>query len=795
MQWLYKGIPLKDYLLHIIKEKSDAKYLYSTVRRILSKEYSEGINLDILINDVLSRNKIKKIIAGDYKKQEKQAWNYQGIPLKKYLCSIVKNKDDLKFLYDSIKVILEREYTSGTQLDMLIEDILNRERIKSIINGEYTKSIEEKWEYKGISLTEYVDLYIKSEYRSTRQIRQNIEDYVTAKIKRENLSTRAREAIISEYIETPRFKKFLATPPKRKLSYFYNGEKLYHYLKRNVADKNNLNYIYCLIINRVHKILNLDDNKDLETVVNYVMASDEIIDLINAKHIKKIEREQWPYQNGLLIDYLKSIDLNGKRIVTVYLQVKGYINRRFPNGFITLEEKRVAVETYIDSESFANYIKYGYTNKTYYYKGMLLINYIKLYYIELLEINLKTPDDLYSKILSIISRCENIETLTLEEIEQLIDSILKSDEIRTYLNKKKTTPEFWNYNDRNLKDVIVEKYCTVIENDFDLYRIYSFITRNARKLKLENPEKNNNDIIGTFLTEDYVKNFITEYARKKEIRAELKRKTILYDNREDIDYIRLYALDNNLDINEIIEISKQGFNFYSSIIILEYSLKFDVSVKSLIDFTLNSDMSSDNYLLWLFKLGFRDYISDVIEKNKKLINLWIYRSIISVFHEMTNINYEDIYSFLNELLISKHIGITVSINNLFFSFRSFIQSCIKRCLLEIKHKNSQFKNMESLDDEDFYIQLSSGDNMEDNYIETEEAYIINDAINSLDKLEQEFIDLKYGFSGKQHSLIEIKKIWESKGIFISLEELQQIDIDVLSKLRNNPNILNLERRL
>ena len=47
------------------------------------------------------------------------------------------------------------------------------------------------------------------------------------------------------------------------------------------------------------------------------MTSEEIINLINAKQVRKIEREPWPYQNGLLIDYLKSIDLNEKKLVTI----------------------------------------------------------------------------------------------------------------------------------------------------------------------------------------------------------------------------------------------------------------------------------------------------------------------------------------------------------------------------------------------------------------------------------------------------------------------------------------------
>lgn len=795
MQWIYKSVSLKDYLFSVLKDESELQYLYATVRRILAKEYKEGTDLDLLIDEVLTRDKIKRIIEGEYVKQEKQEWNYSGIPLKEYLSSVVENKIDLKYLYDTVKIVLEREYTEGTDLDSLVEDILKRPKIKAIISGEYTKKAEEKWEYKGLSLTRYIEIYIKSEYRTTRQIRQNIEDYVTARIKKENLGIEAREGLITEYINSPRFKKFITTPPRKRISYFYRGEKLYHYLKRNVTDLQNLNYIYCLIISKISKIYNSDSTKNIDTIVDFVMASEEVVNLINSQNISKIKREVWLCRDGLLIDYLKSIDLNGKKLVTVYLQIKHYVISRNPNGFKTVFERKKAVEAYVDSEQFAKYLKYGYTNKTYFYKGMLLIDYIKLYYGEILKSNLKSPDNLYGKILSMISRCENIETLSPEEIEQLIDSILKSDEIKIYLNKKKTSYENWNYNNRDLKDVISIRFADIIDDDFDLYRIYAFITRNARKLKYENPELDNNDVIGSFLEDEFVRIYKAEYVRRKEIRKEVKEKNTLYENKDDFDFICFYAEEKNLDMSEIMKICKQGFNYYSAIIILEYSLKFDTPVKELIDFTLNNTDFDDNQLLWLFKLGFRDYIVDVVERNRRLINMWIYKCRLTTFMGTCNLDFDDIYSFLIELLLTRHIALTVTIDNLFASFKAFIQSCIKRYFLEMRGKSKQFKNLSSLDDEDFYCQLSSDDDIEGAYINSERTAILVDAIKGLDSFEREFIDLRYGFTGSQHSLQEIKRVLEARGDFVSFEELERMDSDILDKLRENPNILNFAKRI
>lgn len=43
--------------------------------------------------------------------------------------------------------------------------------------------------------------------------------------------------------------------------------------------------------------------------------------------------------------------------------------------------------------------------------------------------------------------------------------------------------------------------------------------------------------------------------------------------------------------------------------------------------------------------------------------------------------------------------------------------------------------------------------------------------------------------------LKLKKFGKSKGTFVTLEDLEQMDIDVLNKLRNNSNILNLGRKL
>lgn len=123
---------------------------------------------------------------------------------------------------------------------------------------------------------------------------------------------------------------------------------------RVVADKQNVNYIYCFIIGRISKRHILDQSKDLDSIINDVMASEEVIILINTETLKKAEKEPWPYKNGLLINYLKSIDLNGKKPLIVYLHVKNYLKWKYPNGFQSLEEKRLLLKNILLQQSLLN---------------------------------------------------------------------------------------------------------------------------------------------------------------------------------------------------------------------------------------------------------------------------------------------------------------------------------------------------------------------------------------------------------------------------------------------------------
>ena len=328
MQWTYKNISLKEYLYSILKNKDDLTYLYSTVRRILKKEYDSTENIDMLIEDILNRDKIQRIIRGEYKKQESKSWNFKGELLKTYLYNIIYNKNDLDYLYHKIKVILEREYILGEDLDSHIENILARDDIKKIIAGTYKKKEDTAWIYKGIPLMTYIELNIKSEHHTSSQIRKNIESYVSKRLTKENLDISKRAEIIEEYLQSNQFQKFLVEGSKERQEYFYNGEKLRAYLKRNIQDENNLDYIYQKITAKVSHMHSLDPKKDLESIIDSVIHDKNIL---NEENITKVEREEWPYQDGLLIDYLKTIDLKDKKLITVYIQVKDFINRKYPD--------------------------------------------------------------------------------------------------------------------------------------------------------------------------------------------------------------------------------------------------------------------------------------------------------------------------------------------------------------------------------------------------------------------------------------------------------------------------------
>lgn len=725
MQWTYKNISLKEYLYSILKNKDDLTYLYSTVRRILKKEYDSTENIDMLIEDILNRDKIQRIIRGEYKKQESKSWNFKGELLKTYLYNIIYNKNDLDYLYHKIKVILEREYILGEDLDSHIENILARDDIKKIIAGTYKKKEDTAWIYKGIPLMTYIELNIKSEHHTSSQIRKNIESYVSKRLTKENLDISKRAEIIEEYLQSNQFQKFLVEGSKERQEYFYNGEKLRAYLKRNIQDENNLDYIYQKIIAKVSHMHSLDPKKDLESIIDSVIHDKNIL---NEENITKVEREEWPYQDGLLIDYLKTIDLKDKKLITVYIQVKDFINRKYPDGFHSLEEKKKAIEDYVQSDMFSKYLKYGYINKKYFYKGMPLVRYLEQNYKEELMKSNKTVENLYYKIKRILNEYPDIDTLSLEQIEDLIEIILNSDEIKIYLNQVKIDHENWSYQGENLKDILSRIYSEIICDEDDLYKIYSSIVYNARVMKKKHPEISNENIINSLLNPSFISDFKEKYQLRKLLKKEVKIKQELYDNKDDLAYIKLYCLENKLDINDVINIAKKGFNYYSAIIMLEYSIKFGENIEELIDFTLNGDESDNNYLLWMFKLGFKNYEAILVQKNKGLIYLLIQEFTYKILDNNININIEEIFSFLNELLLKKHIAITVSKDYLFYSFKSFITSCIKIYLFQIR-KDDKYKYVPFNDNIDSTFIFES--KIEDEYILLDQSQILMNEISKL----------------------------------------------------------------
>lgn len=799
MEWRYNGILLIDHLNNIIKDKKQLKYVYATIRRILKKEYEKNpkANIDDLINDILNMDKIKNIINSSYiKKVEKITWIYREVPLKEYIkqniISPKKNQEQiyLKIKNEAIKISSEQNKNLIDNMDEIITSVLNSDNFKKYLNMD--KKEDTKWYFKNIPLIKYISLNFDSSFRTKKQIRQNIEDEVTKQLKKDNLDNSYREEYIDNYINSSKFKKFLKTNPNEKLQYYYKNKKLYHYLEESVVDKNNLQYIYHLIVSKIRKIYNEQSNISLNEIVKNVVDSNEIEKLINSTSIEKLNKEIWPYKNGLLIDYIRSIDLNGKDPQIVYLQVKQYINNNYPSGFLTIEDKEQAISKYINSIYFKNYLKYGYTNRTvYFYKNMLFVDYLKLNYKEQLEQNNKSVDNLYHHALYWISNNFDISTSSINEIEYFIDIYLNSDDFKIYINSPKKYYQDWSFNNVNLKDKITQLYSDIIEEENDIYNIYSSIIFNAHKIKNKYPEMNNNEIISKFFTKEYISEYSSKFIKKREIKKEVDKKTLLWNNKDDINYITIYALENKLDVCDILEISSKGFNYYSSIILIEYSIKYEYDLNKLLEETieiLKKEQLTDNEALWLFKLGYKSYIYEVIKKNKKRINNYIFK-----YKRKTGLNiytdFDDIYSFLTMLLITKHISITVSKDYLMNSFMSFVSNSIERYFLTLRRKSIEY----SLDYDNGYNRIKNLNNNENNYLKKEEREILLNAINELNEIEKEFVLLRYGFINYPHNIEQIKNILNKKGIYITENELIKMDKDIINKLKENPKILSLNK--
>lgn len=779
--WNYKGEPLKKYLKKIVEEE-DLEFLYSKIRRILDKEYNEDINLDQLIEDILNRNDIKDIINKKYVKQEKNDWIYKGILLKDFLRTLV-DEEQLDFLYRNICVCLRNEYKDGMNLDQLIEDILQREKFIDIIDGSYIKKVEQKWYYKEISLIEYVNQNIKSNYRTSAEITEMIRNYVDQKIKNNNLDFSYREQLIEEYINSNSFKRTISRKKLEREEYYYKDIKLRKYISDNIKIKDNLEYVYRYILNR------LNDNNDIDSLMN----SEEIVNLLNSEYIQKTEREHWFYKNGLLIDYLRSIDLYNKKLMSVYIQVKDYINNKYIDGFNNIDEKTRAIEEYIDSEEFQNYLKYGYNNRaTYYYKDMLLIDYIRLNYKEKLKETNRKDDNIYSKIIHYLKKEYDLDSLTIGQRELLIDHYINSIEFNLYLNSKKNVSEKWDYLGISLKELVLQYYDGIIEDETDLNRIYRVYVSKAHKIKNNNKNILNYEIIELLLTDEIVNKTKEEYIKRKQRTKDVQLKQELYNNKTDLSYIYIYCKDNNIDFNKFMDVNNQISNNYSSIMLIEYSNKYNENIEQLIKYTNNiksKENLEDSEYLWLYKLGNREYIYNVIKNNKRKIDQIIYKQMYLNFKRKINIDKEEIYSNLIELLLKKHIIFTSKKEYLINSFMSFIKSIINRYFLELSHSILTV----TLDDTK-YKTISTNEKLENNVIDNDVRNIVVEQISNLSDIEQEFVNLRYGFIDKVYNLYEIKQIFLEKNMTSTIEELQQLESDILRKLGENPKILSLKKK-
>ena len=780
MKWTYKNRLLKDYLRKIIKNKKNLNYLYFSIRQILEKEYDEVKDLDLLIEDILNRDKIKKIINDEYEKKEKKTWTYKNRLLKDYLKEIIKDKKDLEYLYKMFRRELQKEYDEAKDLDLLVENILNRDKFKKIIDGSYVKNKQENWYYKNMRLSDYIKQNINSEYRTLREIRANIEDNVMLSIKNNNLPLNERENLVDEYINSEKFKYFLENPRSQKLSYYYKNIKLRKYLSININDKNNLDYIYQLICSKIRYLYELDD-KNIDDIVDEVMASDEVIYLINSKNIKKKISEIWPYKEGLLKDYLKTLYVDSDK---VYNHIRDNLNRKYPNGFISIEEKRKKIEEYIESNEFKTYLKYGHKDKKFYYDNMLLIDYLKENYAEILKNNNKNVENLYKKIIYCLSKYD-INNLSIEEINKLINKIINSEEIDLYLSKTKQLHETYIYKNLSLKDAIAKYYKQIINSTSDLDKIYRTFISYYKYEKEKDINKSMNEIFKPYFEKEYIKNFSINYIKKIELQKEVLEKNKLYENMNDINYINTYLKNRKIKLREINRIKDYGFSYYASIMIYEYSKKYDEKVIDLIKYTKNINLNNNNDLIWLLKLGYKNYAFDLIEKNKKLINIMINKSSYRILSEPVKIDYEEIYNYLNNVLLKKYVTFTVSKENSNQSFNKFCSSCIEKYILQ--YKREKLSNI--IYDEDIYFELKSTENIEENYLDGETKKIVYSLIDELTDIEKEFVYLRYGFYNYPHNLNEINEIFESNNIKIDINHLEQ---KILDKLRKNSKVLTLK---
>ena len=304
-KWFYKGDLLRNYLKNNINNKDNLEYLFYYVTNLIKKEDINN-NADDVISNILNREDVKEIMDNPLKREIRKSWNYKGEPLKEYLKKFVE--EDLNFLYLKIRRILDKEYNEDTNLDQLIEDILNRNDIKAIIDKKYVKQEKSDWKYKNILLKDYlrtlvdeeqldflyknICINLRNEYKDGMDLDQLIEDILQRK--------KFVDIIDGSYIKRVEKK------------WYYKGVPLIEYVNQNIkSDYRTSIEITEMIRNYVDQRIknnNLDSSYREQLIEKYINSN------LFKKTIskEKLERKEYYYKEIKLKKYIsdniKNID-------------------------------------------------------------------------------------------------------------------------------------------------------------------------------------------------------------------------------------------------------------------------------------------------------------------------------------------------------------------------------------------------------------------------------------------------------------------------------------------------------
>jgi hypothetical protein len=329
----------------------------------------------------------------------------------------------------------------------------------------------------------------------------------------------------------------------------------------------------------------------------------------------------------------------------------------------------------------------------------------------------------------------------------------------------------------NTKFVLFEgmsllQYCT--SNRYNYNTIMSLRYKNMFHKKM------NKDEATTKAVEKY-KKFI--FLRKR-----INDRTFLIENKNSINILENYCVENNYDIKIIHSLIETGYDYLQSIFIYQYWLdkKIQITIKNsatlVIDLKQKIEDLQDNEdaditeVIALYYAGFKNFELKVFQIVLPIINKAVYQN---PFYDKQEMKQHIILLVIEKL----KANFFVSAQNL----RSYMKRFVRGELIKYYYcnKNDLSYNADRYENKEYMDYLTDGKTTEDKVINLMESKAIYEVLmNALTPIQIKYVLYRFGFIGYPRNPEEIKKMLNMDTLNIN-----DFETEIIRRVKEVPDVM------